>query len=423
VAGPSRPFEGVRVLDFGIGGVGVEAGRMLADYGADVIKVESRGYPDFIRTVAGTEMTPSFASSSRGKRSFGLNLKSEAGLALLLRLVRESDVLIENSAVGVMDRMGVSWSRCRDENPRLVYVSSQLMGQRGPWAHWLGYGPSTRPPAGMTYLWNYEESPGEKPPGSRAIYPDHLVGRMSALAAAAGLLARDQTGEGGHIEVAQVETTIGILGDLYMQEALEAGSARPHGNHSHRGAPWGVYPCAGADEWCVITVTDDAAWRGLRSALGDPAWARDPELASAPGRLARSAELDEQLAAWTGNQDARRLTELLQSAGVAAGFMMTATRMVDDPHLVARGFPVPMEQTGCDGLILEGPAFHSAMIPEPRLVPAPGLGQDTIDISRHLLGLDDDEIATLITDGILEVDPPADATAGPEREEDGASPR
>ena len=288
VAGPSRPFEGVRVLDFGIGGVGVEAGRMLADYGADVIKVESRGYPDFIRTIAGTEMTPSFASSSRGKRSFGLNLKSEAGLALLLRLVRVSDVLIENSAVEVMDRMGVSWARCRDENPRLVYVSSQLMGQRGPWAHWLGYGPSTRPPAGMTYLWNYEESPEEKPPGSRAIYPDHLVGRMCALAAVAGLLARDQTGEGGHVEVAQVETTIGILGDLYMEEALQAGSARPRGNHSPRGAPWGVYPCAGADEWCVITVTDDAAWRGLRSAVGDPAWAQDPELATGPGRLARS---------------------------------------------------------------------------------------------------------------------------------------
>ena len=96
--------------------------------------------------------------------------------------------------------------------------------------------------------------------------------------------------------------------------------------------------------------------------------------------------------------------------------------MVDDPHLVARGFPVSVEQTGCDGLMLEGPAFHSAMIPEPRLVPAPGLGQDTIDISRDLLGLDDDEIATLIKDGILEVDPPADTTAGPEREEDGASP-
>ncbi len=429
--GPGRPFEGVRVLDFGIGGVGVEAGRMLADYGADVIKVESRGYPDFIRTIAGTEMTPSFASSSRGKRSFGVNLKSEAGLALLLRLVRVSDVLIENSAVGVMDRMGVSWSRCQQENPRLVYVSSQLMGQGGPWSHWLGYGPSTRPPAGMTYLWNYEEAPEEKPPGSRVIYPDHLVGRMCALGAVAGLLARDHTGEGCRVEVAQVETTIGILGDLYLQEAVAAGSVGPQGNHSQRGAPWGVYPCAGDDEWCVITVTDDAAWLGLRSAMGEPAWAQDADLGRAAGRLARRADLDDRVAAWTRDHDARRLTELLQSAGVAAGFMMTATRMVDDPHLVARGFPVPAEQPGCDGLILEGPAFHSASIPDPRPVPAPGLGQDTIDISRDLLGLDDEEIATLVNDGILEVDPPAAATAfgggsgtAPtavlEREEDGS---
>ena len=411
-SGPSRPFEGVRVLDFGIGGVGVEAGRMLADYGADVIKVESRGYPDFIRTIAGTEMTPSFASSSRGKRSFGINLKSEAGLALLLRLVRVADVLIENSAVGVMDRMGVSWARCHQENPRLVYVSSQLMGQRGPWAHWLGYGPSTRPPAGMTYLWNYEEAPEEKPPGSRVIYPDHLVGRMCALGAVAGLLARDHTGEGCHVEIAQVETTIGILGDLYLQEAVEEGSVRPRGNHSQRGAPWGVYPCAGEDEWCVITVTDDAAWLGLRSAMGQPAWARDSDLDRAAGRLARRDELDERVAAWTRDHDARRLTEVLQAAGVAAGFMMTASRMVDDPHLVARGFPVPVEQTGSDGLILEGPAFHSTAIPDPRPMPAPGLGQDTIDIGRDLLGLDDEEIALLVKDGIFEVDPPAATPAG-----------
>jgi crotonobetainyl-CoA:carnitine CoA-transferase CaiB-like acyl-CoA transferase len=401
---PGMPFGGLRVLDFGIGGVGVEAGRMLADYGADVIKVESRGYPDFIRTIAGTEMTPSFASSSRGKRSLGINLKTEAGLALLLRLVRISDVLIENSAVGVMDRIGVSWSRCHQENPRLIYVSSQLMGQRGPWAHWLGYGPSTRPPAGMTYLWNYEEAPEEKPPGSRVIYPDHLVGRMVALGAVAGLLARHHTGKGSHIEIAQVETTIGILGDLFMKEALEAGSVRPQGNHSPRGAPWAVYPCAGDEEWCVVTVTDDAAWGGLRAAMGDPAWAQDPELATASGRVARRTELDQRVGAWTKHHDARSLTELLQTAGVAAGFMITASRMLDDPHLVARGFPVPVAQAGYDGLIFEGPAFHSSSIPDPRPRPAPGLGQDTVDIGRELLGLDDGEIDTLIKDGTLEVE-------------------
>jgi crotonobetainyl-CoA:carnitine CoA-transferase CaiB-like acyl-CoA transferase len=249
------------------------------------------------------------------------------------------------------------------------------------------------------------------------MYPDHLVGRMCALGATAGLLAREQTGEGCHVEVAQVETTIGILGDLFMKAALEDGSVKPQGNHSERGAPWAVYRCAGDDEWCVITVTDDAAWHGLRSAMGDPAWAQDPELATTAGRLARRAELDERVAAWTKDYHARPLTEVLQSAGVAAGFMMKASKMLDDPHLVARGFPVPYAQPGYEGLILEGPAFHSASIPDPLPVPAPGLGQDTIDIARDLLGLDDDEIAALVRDGILEVDPPApapsDGSSGP----------
>jgi crotonobetainyl-CoA:carnitine CoA-transferase CaiB-like acyl-CoA transferase len=402
--GPARPFSGLRVVDFGIGGVGVEAGRMLADYGADVIKIEGRGYPDFMRIIGGTEMTASFASSSRGKRSLGVNLKSEAGVAVVKRLIAASDVLIENSAVSALDRVGLSWEACREVNSRLVYVSSQLMGRQGPWSRWIGYGPSTRPPSGMTYLWNYDDDPESMPAGSRAIYPDHLVGRMCAVAAVSGLLARERTGQGCHVEVAQIETTIGMIADLMTQEALAPGSVKPQGNHSLRGAPWGVYPCAGEQQWCVITVTDDAAWRALRAAMGEPGWAAGPELDTAAGRLARQADLDERVAAWTRTQDARRLTGTLQGCGVPAGFMMYSSAMADDPHLVARGFPLPVSQPGVGEFILEGPAFHSPSIPDPTGVPAPGLGADTRDICRGVLGLGDDEIAELVRTGVLEVD-------------------
>lgn len=403
-AGPARPFSGLRVVDFGIGGVGVEAGRMLADYGADVIKIEGRGYPDFMRIIGGSEMTASFASSSRGKRSLGVNLKSEAGVAVVRRLIAASDVLIENSAVGALDRMGLSWEACREVNPRLVYVSSQLMGRRGPWSRWIGYGPSTRPPSGMTWLWNYDDEPEGKPPGSRAIYPDHLVGRMCAVAAVTGLLARERAGQGCHVEVAQVETTIGMIADLMTAEALAPGSVMPQGNHSQRGAPWGAYPCAGDEQWCVITVTDDVAWRALRAAMGDPDWAADRELDTAAGRLARQRDLDERVAAWTRAQDARQLTATLQACGVAAGFMMYSSAMADDPHLRARGFPLPVSQPGIGDFILEGPAFHSPSIPDPTGVPAPGLGADTCDICRGVLGMGDDEIGELVRTGVLEVD-------------------
>lgn len=403
-AGPARPFSGLRVVDFGIGGVGVEAGRMLADYGADVIKIEGRGYPDFMRIIGGSEMTASFASSSRGKRSLGVNLKSEAGIDVVRRLIAASDVLIENSAVGALDRSGLSWEACRAVNPRLVYVSSQLMGRQGPWSSWIGYGPSTRPPSGMTWLWNYDDEPEGMPPGSRAIYPDHLVGRMCAVAAVTGLLGRERTGQGCHVEVAQVETTIGMIADLMTQEALAPASVKPQGNHSQRGAPWGVYPCAGDQQWCVITVTDDVAWRALRAAMGDPDWAADRELDTAAGRLGRQADLDERVAAWTRAQDARQLTVTLQARGVPVGFMMYSSAMADDPHLRARGFPLPVTQPGLGEFVFEGPAFHSPSIPDPTGVPAPGLGADTCDICRGVLGMDDDEISELVRTGVLEVD-------------------
>ena len=151
---PSPPLAGLRVLDFGIGGVGVEAGRLLGEYGADVIKIETRTYPDFIRTIGGTEMSPSFASSSRSKRSFGVNAKTTAGLAVLHRLIELADVIIENGSTGTMDDMGVGYQTIHALNPRTVMVSSQLLGSRGLWADWIGYGPSTQPLGGLVHLWN-----------------------------------------------------------------------------------------------------------------------------------------------------------------------------------------------------------------------------------------------------------------------------
>ena len=240
---PSLPLSGLRVLDFGIGGVGVEAGRLFAEYGADVIKIESRTYPDFIRVVLGGEMSPSFASSSRSKRSFGVNAKHPEGFKILKRLIEACDVLIENSKTGAMEGMGIGWETIRKWNPYCVMVSSQLLGSRGAWADWIGYGPSTQPIGGLVHLWNYDDQ--EFPAGSASIFPDHLAGRLSAINALAMLHSRERTQEGGHGEVAQVEVVTGILGDLLWKAGLEPGSVSPRGNRSERGAPWGASRAGG----------------------------------------------------------------------------------------------------------------------------------------------------------------------------------
>jgi crotonobetainyl-CoA:carnitine CoA-transferase CaiB-like acyl-CoA transferase len=414
-----KPFAGLHVLDMGHGGVGVEAARQLGDYGADVVKLESRTYPDFIRQVGGTMMSPSFASSSRGKRSFGLDLKHPRAPEVIERLVRWADVVIENTSTGTMADLGLDHDSLLAVNPRVVMASSQLMGSSGPWKDWIGYGPSTRPAGGMTYLWNWPE--GGAPPGAGVIHPDHLVGRIVALAALAALLGReaeaDESGDGDaaqgrHVEVAQVETLVNLLADLFLRESLVPGSVGPEGNTSQRGAPWGVYPCASPAEerWCVVTVRDDEDWRGLRRALGDPEWARRPELDTAEGRQAARAELDEHIAAWTTERTDREVMALLQAEGVPAGFMSYPADQVDDEHYRARGYAQEVDQPGVGSMVMEGPAFTATDMDDPVGLPAPGLGEHTREICRESLGMDDAEIDDLVAAGVLEEpDPPAPA--------------
>lgn len=404
--GPAAPLAGIRVLDFGVGGVGVEAGRLLAEYGADVIKIESRTYPDFIRVITGSEMSPSFASSSRSKRGFGVNVKQPEGLAVLHRLIEHADVVIENSSTGTMDDMGVGFETVRSLNPRCVMVSSQLLGSHGAWKDWIGYGPSTQPLGGLVHLWNYEDE--EDPAGSLSIFPDHFVGRLVALNALAALMRRERTGRGGHGEVAQIEGVLGVLGDRLLKAGLEPGSVRPRGNRNERGAPWGAYPCAGEQQWCVITVRDDADWRNLRAALGDPEWARDPSLDRAEGRFARQDAIDEALAAFTSAREKREVAEILQRHGVPAGPMFTATDQLDDPHFEHRRYARWLEQQDAGRMPFEGPAFEATGMSDVNLFQAPKLGEHTREICRDLLGMADAEIDRLLGCGALE-GPPAPA--------------
>ena len=163
------PLEGLKVVDFGHGGVGVECGRMLAEYGADVIKIESWEYPDFIRIVLGGTMTASFASSNRTKRAFGANLKNEKAREVVLELIKDCHVVIENNSTGTMDALGLGYEAINQINPNAVMISSQLMGSKGDFANWNGYGPTIQTVSGLSWLWAFKD--GDPPPGTTAIHP------------------------------------------------------------------------------------------------------------------------------------------------------------------------------------------------------------------------------------------------------------
>lgn len=398
---PSRPFEGVRVLDFGIGGVGVEAARFLGDYGADVIKVESRTYPDFIRVVMSTEMSASFASSNRTKRGFGANLKTDEGRALVHALARQVDVVTENGSTGMMDGMGVGYEALSSLNPRLVMASSQLLGNHGAWSDWIGYGPSTQPIGGLAHLWDYPEE--GTPAGSTSIFPDHFAGRALSLIAVAGLIRRERTGRGGHASVAQAEAVVNILGDLMAKAGTAPGTVRPEGNRRERGAPWGLYPAAGEDQWVAITIRDDEDWARLQTALGEPEWAADPAFATVEGRRSAHDAIDEHIREWTRTQSKRNATATLQMFGVPSAPMYTSTDQLGDPHFQARGFPRWLDQQGVGWMAFEGPVFRSTGMPDVQFFQAPLIGEHSREIARDLLGLSSKEIDDLVGRGILEV--------------------
>lgn len=400
----ARPLAGLRVVDCGVGAVGVEVGRFFAEYGAEVIKIESSDAPDFIRVIMSSYMNPAFLSSNRSKQSFGVDLTKAKGRALVQQLVRRADVFVENNGSGTMAKLGLGPEQLREINPRIVSISSQSLGSAGPWKDWIGYGPNTHPVSGLQHLWNYPEDEAQ-PAGSTAVHPDHLVGRLGMFAALAGLIYRARSGKGSHADAAQFETPIGLLADLFAQESLQPGGVRPLGNANPQAAPWAVLPCAGEDEWCVINCRNDADWRQLVRVMGAPKWAQAPEYAGAAGRVAKRAQLEEALAEWTRTLEAREVMETLQSAGVPAAMVSHPGHHQTDPQLLHREFLKPVVQPGYETLLLEGPPFTGSDLAEPLVQPAPMLGEHTREIARTHLGLSAAEIETLIKEGVLE-DPP-----------------
>ena len=405
-----RPLAGLRVLEIGSGVAAPEAGRVLGEWGAEVIKVESRHRPDFQRMVLGGEMNPAFTTVARQKLGFGADLSTEAGRQLVRDLLPSIDVVVENNATGVIDRLGLGWDVLHAANPRLVLVGTQLYGDRGPWALRKGYGPSARAVGGLTWLWAHGV---DAPRGVMTIHPDHLAGRMVALAALAGLRAVRRTGEGCRVDLAQFEAVAFLLGDLLAAESLAPGSAVPTGNTDAEHAPWGLFRAAddaGVESWIAVCVTDDEAWSALVATAGgavpdEPAWR------TVGGRLAAAADIEQAVAAWVRGEDARAVEERLQAVGVAAGVALHPRLQVEHPLFVGRGYPVEIDQPGTGPVILEGPALTGTRMGSPTCGPAPAISQHSALVCDELLGLGQDAFQALVRAGAVEA-PPEETARG-----------
>jgi crotonobetainyl-CoA:carnitine CoA-transferase CaiB-like acyl-CoA transferase len=399
-----RPLDGIRVLDLGVIVVGGESGRELADQGADVIKVENRAFVDGTRQGDRPGRCGyTFAVGNRGKRSLGLNLRTDAGKKLFGAMVAKSDVVLTNFRPGTMESLNLGYDRLRAINPRIIMVESSAFGASGPWATRMGYGPLVRAAVGLTALWRHPDAPDGFGDDS-TVYPDHAAARAGTAAVLAALIHRERTGTGCRIELSQMDTVFMQMATEYLRESLLPGSLVAVGNSGPFDAPSGVYRCAGEDAYCVVSIDGDGDWALLTAAIDRPDLAANPVYGSAAGRVAHRAELDAAVAQWMAPLTPAQAQHTLQGAGITAGAATHVGDLLTDPHLAARRQLGTLAQPGHDKPfdVTRGPALFDT-IPEPLLRAAPLLGADTRDICREVLAMSDSTIDELIDAGVLEV--------------------
>ena len=393
------PLAGVRVVEVGSGAVAPEITRILGELGADVIKIESMRQIDFMRLQgAGIEASSGWSSSNRNKRSVVLDLKHPDGRRVGQELAHRADIIVENNTACVMERMGIGYDEVSKANPKVVYVSSQAFGATGPSSRYGGFGPTNQAVSGTSYLWNHP-SP-EKPEGVQVIHPDHLLGRMGALAAIAALDERRRGGKGQHIDLGQAEFAIACVAEAFMESDASGRSVEPRGNESPIGAPHGVFPCLGEDQWIAITVESDEEWERLAGVVGDASW-DDTALATVEGRLARRELLEAQLGAWTSQLPAVQAMRRLQGAGVPAGAAYSTVEVLADVHVAERGFFKTVTHPVLGTLRMEGVPFKAQTLTVDAARRAPLFGEHTREVLQAWLGLADAELARLDAAGAL----------------------
>ncbi|WP_090604236.1 CaiB/BaiF CoA transferase family protein [Mycobacterium lentiflavum] len=410
----AAPLSGLRMLDLGVIVFGAELGRLFADYGADVIKVENSAFPDGLRqTRKGGGMNASFAWGHRNKRGLGLDLRSPDGARLFRELVADSDIVSANFKPGTLESLGFSHAELARINPRIVVTDSSAFGSRGPWRSRMGYGPLVRASCGLSSLWRDIDADPDEPSAfcdGSTVYPDHIAGHAAAVAALAAVIGRGARGAGHAIEVPQADVAVYALGPTlasHSSRAANAGRIDAEGNRRRGLAPAGVFPCAGDDEWCVITVRDDDDWQALAAATG---LTDEPALRDAATRCARRAEIEERLAAWTAGHEAAHVEATLQAVGVPAAAMVRLPEELTHPQLLARDSFHTLAHPMLSRPIPTAARIAAfSTIPDPALRPAPTPGQHTREICASLLRMKPDEIDGLVTAGVLQ--PPAEDPA------------
>lgn len=402
-----KPLAGIRVTDFTWIGAGAYTTKILGDYGADVVKIESSSRLDALRMSApykdkikGVNRSGYFADRNTSKRSITLNMKDRRAVDLVRRLIAKSDIVANNFTPDVMPRFGLGYEAVREIRPDIIYLAMSMQGASGPESRYLGYGASM---AALTGLQHLIGEPGREPIGTGTNYPDHIPNPChAAFAVLAALRHRRRTGEGQFLDLAQTEPTVALLGPTILDLTVNGREQQAVGNAHPHFAPHGVYPCSGDDRWIAICIKSNEQWERLVHVLGNPAWAQDVRWGIADGRRANRNLLDEGLASSTRDRIAEELMHALQSQGVPAGVVQNAEDVVmRDPQLKHRKHWVKLEHPEMGLTIYNASPFRSIAMPSAPERPAPLLGEHTQEVCFELLDLNAAEFAELTREGVL----------------------
>jgi crotonobetainyl-CoA:carnitine CoA-transferase CaiB-like acyl-CoA transferase len=402
-SGGERPLAGVNVLDLSWVLAGPLATRLLADLGATVVRIETEKRADVIRASGpflpgeeGGDATALWHNTAAGKYSLQLDITSDAGRQVVLDLARWADVAYESFSAGALDRLGLGYDALAEVNPRLVMVSTSLLGQAGPRARFAGFGNLAAALAGFHEITGWPDRP---PAGPFTAYTDYVSPRFAAAAMLAAVDHARRTGAGQYLDVSQAEAASHLLAPALLAQQLEGVTATRAGNRDPALTPHGVFPAGapGEDRWVAIACHDDA-WPALAEVAGlDPSWAGWDNRR----RRAEEDRIEVALSEWTAGHDPDDLTERLQAAGVAAHTVQHSAQVIVDPQLVHRGTPVQVPHPHYGKVWVENTqARWSRTQPYPGFA-GPPLGHHTQHVLEAILGYDADRIAELVIAGAI----------------------
>ncbi len=396
-------LEGVRILDFTWVVAGPVATRILADQGAEVIKIE-RGDENTM-SVLGPRRTGLQGELHRNKRSAAINMNHPRGVELARRLAALSDLVMDNFSARVMRGWGMDYQSLVKIKPDVICISMSGLGHTGPRCNYVSYGPTLHALAGFTHL--MADARGE-PAGYGYSYADMAGGYSGALAALIALWHRKRTGRGQFVDLSQFEALVSLAGPALLDISVNGRTQAPPQWRSQEApaAPHGAYRCAprGGDDdrWIVIAVRSQAEWERFARASGNPGWTAEPKFRTLYLRMRNREELDAQVVRWAASQQAEAAMALLRRAGVAAGVVLNGADLcVGDPHLAKRGFFAPVKLPGGGSTRLTGVPMRLSATPGSIRTAAPEVGEDNDYILGELLGLGRAERAELVTEGAV----------------------